>query len=89
MPLQKGLLAASAIGEVLLGIGLLAVPRQLVGLLLGGPLGDGGVLLARCFGAAVLALGLAWWFAKGSPRGCRDSAPGYLVYNLGAGATGR
>ena len=85
--LQNGLLAASAIGETLLGIGVLTWPRQLAALLLGGPLGDDGVLLARCFGVAVIGVGLAWWFAKGTTRGCRESAPGYLVYNLGVGAT--
>ena len=84
--LVKWLLALGAIGEVGVGIGMLAFPAELVGLLVGEPVVGAGLLLARLFGVAVIALGLAWWTAKGTPRGCRETTPGFLVYNLGVAA---
>ena len=46
-----------------------------------------GVFVARLFGTALIALGLAWWFARNQPREpwARGCCLGFLVYNVGAG----
>jgi hypothetical protein len=85
--LLRGLFAIGAIIEMGVGLGAVAFPEQLVGLLLNAPLADTGVFVTRLFGTAILALGLAWWFARHNPcepraKGC---CLGFLVYNLGAG----
>jgi hypothetical protein len=85
--LLKRLLALGAIIEMSVGLGVVAFPEQVIELLLNAPLADTGVFVARLFGTALIALGLAWWFARNQPREpwVRGCCLGFLVYNLGAG----
>ena len=86
-PALKRLFAVGAIVEIAVGLGALAFPEPLIGLLLDGPVANTGVFLARLFGVAIIALGLTWWFVRGEPdgRGARECALGFIAYNLGAG----
>ena len=85
--LLKQLLAAGAIVEIGVGLGALVFPEPLIGLLLNAPVAATGIFVARVFGAAIIALGLTWWVARGEPRGRGASGCdlGFISYNLGAG----
>jgi hypothetical protein len=85
--LLKRLLEIGALIEMSVGLGVVAFPEQLIELLLNASLADPGVLVARLLGTALMALGLAWWFARNQPREpwARGCCLGFLVYNLGAG----
>ena len=83
------LLKLTAIIEASTGLGLLAVPSVVVRLLLGSPLGtSAAVMLARVAGAALLALGVACWLARGDTqsRATRGLVVAMLVYNIAATA---
>ena len=56
---QRKVLVFSAVAEVATGLVLMLDPAVLAGLLLGAELSGVGLILARCFGVALLALGLA------------------------------
>jgi len=71
-----------AFGEMLVGVLLAAFPRELVQLLVDAALDARGLFVARMLGVAVFALGLTWWHVRGDGRRC---APGFVVYNVGAG----
>jgi hypothetical protein len=74
-------LAFTSVTEAGTGLALLADPAIVLLLLLGVEVSGTGRLLGRCFGVAVLALGLACWPARGqSPRGTA-AFRGMLAYN--------
>jgi hypothetical protein len=62
------LLAFAAVVEVGTGLVLLIAPAIVVALLLGAEVSAEGTLLGRCFGIALLALGLACWPSRPSSR---------------------
>ena len=75
------LFVTTAVIECATGLGLLAMPDTVCGLLLGVELdGSGALEVARIAGAALLALGLACWAARGDAQG--RTARGILVAML-------
>ncbi len=81
------LLKLTAIIETATGLGLVAVPSVVVRLLLGSPLGtSAAVMLARVAGAALVALGVACWLARGDTqsRATRGLVVAMLIYNIAA-----
>jgi len=83
---MKHLLAVTSLIEVGAGLALLAAPAVVVLLLLGSHLGGEAMPLGRLTGVALLALGIACWFARGNAgsRAARALVVGMLVYNFGA-----
>jgi hypothetical protein len=82
---MKRLLTLTAIIEVATGLGLVAVPSVVVRLLLGSPLDtSAAVVLGRVAGAALLALGVACWLARGDTqsRATRGLVVAMLLYNV-------
>jgi hypothetical protein len=61
------------------------VPAIIVRLLLGGDLIGAGIPLGRVAGVALLALGVACWFASSEvhDRAARGLASAMMLYNLG------
>src|SRR6266516_3335330 len=83
------LLKLTGIIEAATGLGLMAVPSVVVRLLLGSPLDtSAAVMLARVAGAALLALGVACWLARGDTqsRAARGLVVAMLIYNIAATA---
>jgi hypothetical protein len=76
----------TALIEVGAGIALLAVPSVVVKLLLGAEISGAAIPLGRLAGAALLALGVACWCARGVTQSCaaRGLVIPMLVYNVGA-----
>ena len=77
------ILAFAALVEAGTGIALMLDPLLVVTLLLGTDLTGTGIMLGRCFGLALLALGLACW--PGRKNGGSDFPPtlrAMLIYNL-------
>ena len=86
---MKPLLKLTGIIETATGLGLMAVPSVVVRLLLGSPLDtSAAVMLGRVAGAALLALGVACWLARGDTlsRATRGLVVAMLIYNLVATA---
>jgi hypothetical protein len=84
---MKSLHTATAVIEAGAGLALGICPSAVVTLLLGSPLDmPAAVLLGRLAGAALLALGVACWLARGDAesRAARGLVAGMVVYNLGA-----
>ena len=83
------LLGIGALLEVPAGLGLLLIPSALTTLLLGAPLSDAGVVVARLAGGGLLALGIACWFARSPPitRAGLGVAGALLIYNIVACVT--
>ena len=79
------LFAASALGEIGVGAGLLAFP-QLAALLLDASLDAIGLLVVRGLGGAVLALGLTWWIMRNDAHAVARCAAGFIIYNVVVGA---
>ena len=82
-PLKK-ILAFAALVEVGTGLILMIRPAVVVTLLLGVDVSGTGILLGRCFGIALLALGLACW-----PGGQRAEPHSPAVVTLLLIRTGR
>ncbi len=83
------ILGIGALLETGAGLGLLVVPSALASLLFGSPLQGSGLIVARLAGGGLLSLGIACWFARGTPgtpAGLGVSRA-FLVYNLVASAT--
>ena len=76
---MKRVLTFAAIAEIGTAVLALAVPETLARLLLGAELSEAGVVAMRCFGLAILALGLACW---PSPDSGRTPWRGMLAYNV-------
>jgi hypothetical protein len=82
----SALYAATAVIEVGAGLALLCIPSTAVQILLGAPFeAPEGVAVARVGGAALLALGVACWLARGDTksRAARGLVAAMLIYNLG------
>ncbi len=83
---MKALLAVTAVIELGAGLALLACPSLAVELLLGSPLdAPAAVALGRVAGAALLALGVACWLARGDEpsRAAKGLVGAMVLYNLG------
>lgn len=75
-----------SIGEMLVALAILALPREVTLLLVDAPLEGRGLLVARMMGVAVLALGVTWWIARNDADRVSRCSAGFIVYNLGVGA---
>src|SRR5258708_1390481 len=82
MPERRRILAFAAVAEVGTGLVLMIDPALVVALLLGAEVSGVGTPLGRCFGVALLALGLACWPAREHAASGRPAARGMLAYNL-------
>lgn len=67
--------------EAVTGLALLADPALVVRLLLGAQLSGVAPILARCFGAALLALALGCWPGAEATVARRGPVRGMLAYN--------
>jgi Ca2+/Na+ antiporter len=75
------LLKLTSILEAATGLALFAVPAIVVTLLLGAQVSGAGAVLGRCFGIALLALGVACWpNGQGAPSGA-SAFRAMLIYN--------
>jgi hypothetical protein len=74
-------LAFACVIEAATGLALLADPVLVALLLLGAEPAGIGTPLARCFGIALLALGLACWPAPGNETRGAPAWRGMLLYN--------
>ncbi len=85
----SALLGIGAVLETLAGLGLLVTPSLLVTLLLGPPLTETGLVLARLGGGGLLALGIACGYARATPiaPSSLGVAAGLLIYNIVACVT--
>jgi hypothetical protein len=83
-PWLSRLLATCGVLEALVGVGLLIVPAMIVSLLTGAQLNDAGLFVARLAGGALLALGMACWFARATPSAAANRGVGgaLLIYNV-------
>ena len=78
---MRRILAFSAIVEVAAGVALMIVPAVALALLAGGAVSDAALPLGRCFGIAILALGIACWPARQSAESRPPAYRGLLIYN--------
>lgn len=84
---MKTLLIATAMVELGAGLALLSCPSAVAALLLGESLDAPAALtVARVAGAALVALGVACWLARGDiqSRAALGLVSAMLLYNLGA-----
>jgi hypothetical protein len=84
---MKTLLIVTAMVELGAGFALLSCPSAVAALLLGAPLeAPAALTVARVGGAALVALGVACWLARGDTqsRAARGLVSAMLLYNLGA-----
>lgn len=84
---MKLLLLVTAVLEAGVGAALLGFPAGCVQMLLGAPLGESAaVTLGRVAGTALLALGVANWFARYDEQSLatRGLVGAMVIYNLGA-----
>jgi hypothetical protein len=79
------LLTATAVLEAGAGLALLIAPAFAVQLLMGAEISGAAIPSGRIAGAALLALGVACWLARGDAlsRAARGLVTAMLVYNLG------
>ena len=78
----RKILAFSAVVEVGTGLVLMIDPAIVVTLLLGTEVSGAGTLLARCFGIALLALGLACWPSRQLAESSSPAFRAMLIYNV-------
>ena len=78
----RPLFNASALVEILSGIGLLLAPTFIISLLLGDDLGPAGSAVARVLGMAFVSLGLAAMEPAGQ-KAKSSARAGICIYNLG------
>ena len=86
--MMKRFLTLTAIIEAATGLALIAEPAIVVRLLLGAEISGASMPLGRVAGAALLALGVACWLARGDTqsRATRGLVVAMLMYNLVATA---
>jgi hypothetical protein len=75
------ILAFAGIVEFGTGLALVIDPAIVVALLLGAEISGVGTLLGRCFGIALLSLGLACWPGRRGAESSSPAAGGMLIYN--------
>ena len=80
--LQRKILCFAAIVEVGTGLILMIDPAIVVKLLIGSEVSGSATLLGRCFGIALLALGLACWPSGKNAESGSPAVRGMFVYNL-------
>jgi len=78
----RKILAFAAVVEVGTGLLLLIDPALVVKLLLGTDVSGVGILLSRCFGIALLALGMACWPSRQRSESGLPALRAMLTYNL-------
>ena len=78
---MRKVLLFTAVVELGTGAALIADPGIVVRLLLGADLAGVGVVAARCFGVALVALAVACWPAPSPAAGGRAGFRGMLAYN--------
>jgi Ca2+/Na+ antiporter len=78
----RKILAFAAVVEVGTGLVLMIDPTIVVTLLLGAEVAGAGTLLARCFGIALLALGLACWPSEQRAERGSPIFRAMLTYNV-------
>jgi len=74
------IIAAASVAEAATGLGLVAVPSVVVGLLLGAELEGVAIVLSRVAGIALISLAIACWPDGDTERAGR-SYFGMLLYN--------
>ena len=86
--MMKRFLTLTAVIEAATGLALIAVPAIVVRLLLGAEISGASIPLGRVAGAALLALGVACWLARGDTqsRTARGLIVAMLIYNIAATA---
>jgi hypothetical protein len=87
MAMQRALLTIAAVLEVLAGAALIVVPALTISLLLGSEPHSDGSMIGRIAGAALLALGIACWWARADAGGAARNGTlnAITLYNAGAG----
>jgi hypothetical protein len=78
----RTLLAFAAVVEIGTGLVLMIDPAIVVTLLLGTEVSGAATLLARCFGIALLALGLACWPSRQRAERASPAFRAMLTYNV-------
>jgi hypothetical protein len=78
---MRKILVFAVIAEIGTGLALLLDPALVVALLVGGDLAGAGVVVARCFGMTLVALGLACWRGRRSKGNVAAAVRGMLIYN--------
>jgi hypothetical protein len=81
LSLQK-ILAFAAVIEMVTGLVLMVDPVIVPKLLLGVDISGAAILLGRCFGITLLALGLACWPTRRSDESGSPAFLGMLIYNV-------
>ena len=76
------ILAVAAVVEVGTGLVLMVDPAIVVAWLLGAEVSGAGTLLSRCFGIALLALGLACWPSRQRAESGAPAFRAMLIYNV-------
>ena len=76
------ILAFAAVVEVGTSLALMIDPAIVVRLLLGAEVSGAGAVLGRCFGVALLALGLACWPSRHRAERGSPAFPAMLIYNV-------
>ncbi len=82
--MMKRFLTLTSTIEAATGLALIAVPAIVVRLLLGAEISGASIPLGRVAGAALLALGVACWLARGDTqsRATKGLIVAMLMYNL-------
>ena len=80
--MPKKLLVFASIAEIGTGLALIVDPQLVVVLLLGEDLSGVGIPVARCFGVALLALGLACWPNGANVRSDSPAFRAMLIYSV-------
>jgi len=78
---RRTILAFAAVVEVATGLLLINDPAIVITLLLGVEVSGAGAPLGRCFGIALLALGLACWPRRQPSESASPAFRAMLVYN--------
>jgi hypothetical protein len=78
----RKILGFSAVVEIGTGLVLMIDPAIVVALLLGVDASGVGIPLGRCFGIALLALGLACWPGRQRAEGGSPAFQAMLIYNV-------
>ena len=80
--LLRKILAFAAVVEVATGFVLMIDPAIVIALLLGVEVSGAGSLLGRCFGIALLALGVACWPGRQRAESDSPAFRAMLIYNV-------